>query len=296
MRRRIGGTALGLLVGVLLTGCGAADGAADDAVRAGAAAGSPTPGDAAPFVPEAGVCHPEVETIGYRALYTVVDCAKVHKTETVHVGAFTGEDAERRTTPAVGSDPMREAFDACDAKVRTFVGGDWRDGLLTVQVVVPEPKEWEAGSRWYRCDVFALPAVDGNTARKNPDDRPVERDGSLRGILTRSSPLAHGCFTGGEDEWLAPVSCSKPHRFEYVGVWTAPDGPYEQADRDPDAVHDRCGAVVVKYTRGTPNAKLTRASGTTFRLPSPQAWERGDRGIRCFHWSADRDRTRSLKG
>ncbi|MFG1954510.1 septum formation family protein [Micromonospora sp. NPDC048830] len=91
-------------------------------------------------------------------------------------------------------------------------------------------------------------------------------------------------------------ACTRPHRFEYVGVWTAPYGTYEEVDRSSDTVHRHCREVVAAYTKGTPNAGLARGAGTTYRLPSPEAWARGDRGIRCFHWSDDRVRTRSLKG
>jgi hypothetical protein len=36
-------------------------------------------------------------------------------------------------------------------------------------------------------------------------------------------------------------------------------------------------------------------TGTTFRPPSAEGWQRGDRGVRCFLWSSDKDLTRSLK-
>ncbi|MER5702318.1 septum formation family protein [Micromonospora sp. NPDC002296] len=291
MRRRPWSVALGLLLATVLTGCDTAGNA--DSHPAGGESPAPT---AKPFVPEAGACHPAVETVGYRALYTTVDCAKTHRTETVHVGAFTGVDADRVTPPPPGSTELRAAFEVCDTRTTAFVGADWRGGLMSVQVVVPEPKDWTDGSRWYRCDVFTLPALDGNTAREHPDDRAVERDGTLRGVLNRPSPLAHGCFTEDEYENLLPAPCTKPHRFEYVGVWAAPDGKHEAADRDSKLIHRRCRSVVAAYTRGTPNAKLAQGAGTTYRLPSPEAWERGDRGIRCFYWSDDRDMTRSLKG
>jgi hypothetical protein len=132
-------------------------------------------------------------------------------------------------------------------------------------------------------------------SRQHPDDQAAERTGSLRGELTHPSPRAHGCFNEDQYEILAPVACTKPHRFEYVGNWTAPDGKYETVDRDQNPVHGHCRDVVAAYTKGTSSAKLARGAGTTYRLPSPEAWERGDRGVRCFYWSDDRDLTRSLK-
>ncbi|WP_434741127.1 septum formation family protein [Micromonospora sp. SH-82] len=290
MRRHLRNATRAVLVAALLTGCGSAT---DDAADAQA---DPDQSPAAePFLPKAGVCHRTVESVGYRALYAEVDCAKIHQAETVYVGAFTGEDAARLAPPPPRSDPMRAAFDRCDTRVTSFVGGEWRGALISIQVVVPEPSEWTAGGRWYRCDVFALTALDGNTARKSPDDRAVEREGSLRAVLTKPSPLAFGCYTVDEYDDLTPVACTKRHRVEYVGIWTAPDGPYENSADDEDKIFDKCADVVADYVKGTPNAKLvTRGLGMTTRFPSPEAWERGDRGVRCFHW-ADRDRTRSLK-
>ncbi|TDC01204.1 hypothetical protein E1091_03325 [Micromonospora fluostatini] len=288
MRRRLGLATLGILVATTLTSCGTPESTAGAPTESA----SPT-GAAEPFVPEAGVCHPEVETVGYRALYTVVDCAKVHRTETVHVGTFTGQHADRLAPPPPGSDPMRAAFDDCDTRTAAFVGADWRNGLMTIQVVVPEPRDWTAGSRWYRCDVFTLPALDG-VAGYAPADLAVERAGTLRGALTKPSPLAHGCFYEDKYKTLEPIPCTKRHRFEYVGVWTAPDGPYEQVNDDPDAIHDECGTVVADYVAKAPEATFPREIGTAYRFPSPQAWERGDRGIRCFYWSPERNRTRSL--
>ncbi|WP_320065750.1 septum formation family protein [Micromonospora sp. RTGN7] len=287
MRYRLGSAALGLLLATVLAGCDTA-GSTDSAPAEGK---SPAP-TAGPFVPEAGVCHPAVETVGYRSSYTTVDCAKTHFTETVHVGVFTGADADRFNSPPPGTREARAAFHVCDTQATAFVGADWRGGLMSVQVVVPEPKDWTGGSRWYRCDLFTLAPIDSDTAA----DHAVERAGTLRGGLSRPSPLAHGCFTDDKYENLLPAPCTKRHRFEYVGVWTAPDGAYKTADRDADVVHMHCRSVVTAYTKGTPSAKSAQGTGTTYRLPSPKAWERGDRGIRCFYWSGDRDMTRSLKG
>ncbi|MBY8871346.1 septum formation family protein [Micromonospora sp. PLK6-60] len=281
-------TSLGLLLPALLAGCGATDNGG------GTVAASPTP-TAETFVPQAGVCHPEAETVGYRATYTTVDCASTHRTETIHVGAFTGPAADRVTPPPARSPEMRAAFRDCDRKTSTFVGADWRGARMSIRVVAPAPQDWTAGSRWYRCDLYALPTLDGSTAKKHPDDLAAQRDGTLRAELTRPSPLAHTCFTEDEYELLQPAACTKPHRFEYVGIWTAPDVSYQALDGFATRIHDSCRSVIRRHTRGTPDEKLAAGAGTTYRLPSPEAWERGDRGVRCFYWSDDHDLTRPLK-
>jgi hypothetical protein len=285
MRRLLGGAALGMLLAVSVTGCGP---------KAGATGAAPSSPEAKPFVPEVDACHLVAEPVGYRSSYAPVDCAKTHRAETIHVGTFTGPDAARVTPPPAGSPELRAAFRVCDAEATKFVGADWRGGLMSVKVVTPGPQDWTAGSHWYRCDLYVLPSLDGGSARHHPDDQATERTGSLRGEFTRPSPLAYGCYNEDRYEDLQPVSCTKPHRIEYVGIWTAPDGTYAAADRDPKPVHGHCRDVIATAIKGAAKAKLPQG-GTMFRMPSPEAWERGDRGIRCFYWSDDRDMTRSLK-
>ncbi|MFC0007875.1 septum formation family protein [Micromonospora siamensis] len=289
MRRRLRGTALGLLLATLMSGC--ADSAEAPTWQSAA---TPTADSA---VPVAGACHREVEVVAYRFAYPAVDCAKTHRTETVHVGTFTGTAATRVTPPPAGSADMRTAFKACDARATRFVGANWRGGLMSVRVVTPEPKDWTTGSRWYRCDLFALSSIDGSSSRRTPDHSATQRTGSLRGALTRPSPLRLACFD--EDKWgnLGPVGCTRAHHFEYVGIWTAPEGTYEFAGRDPAVIHNRCREVIARRIRGTADERPVPGSGTMYRLPSPGAWQRGDRGIRCFYWSGEyRTMSRPLKG
>ncbi|SCE82739.1 septum formation family protein [Micromonospora mirobrigensis] len=289
MRRRLRGTALGLLLATLVTGC------------AGPTDAGATPkwesASAAPFVPVAGACHREVENVGYRFAYAPVDCAEVHRTETVHVGTFTGAAAGRTTPPPAGSADRRTAFKACDARATAYAGADWRGALMSLRLVTPEPRDWTAGSRWYRCDLFTLSSIDGSSSRRNPDDFATQRTGSLRGVLTRPSPLRFACFD--EDRWenLAPVPCARAHHFEYVGIWTAPEGTYEWAGRDPEVIYNHCQQVIARRVRGTADERPVPGSGTMYRLPSPGAWQRGDRGIRCFYWSGEyRTMSRPLEG
>lgn len=289
--RRWQAVATGVLVGALLTGCGTiagTDGDLTDDWR-----GFP---DAKPFTPHAGVCHLSAEPTGYLSSYAPLDCEQVHRVETVHVGVFSGADADRISPPPLGSPAMRGAFAECDVKVKQFVGADWRGGRLTVQVVPPSPQGWAGGGRWYRCDMFELDALDGGTARDHPNDHAIERTGTLRDVLTRPTPLAYSCFN--EDRWgyLRPVACDKPHRFEYVGILTVPDASYARFETDPNRIHQGCLSVIAAYVNVPDDAKMRYRTGTTFRPPSEEAWERGDRGVRCFLWSSDRDLTRSLKG
>ncbi|MFI7492413.1 septum formation family protein [Micromonospora echinaurantiaca] len=241
------------------------------------------------FTPRAGDCHaiadPTVEN------YQPVDCRQPHVLETIHVGTFTGELAERPTPPRFHSAVMRPAFAECDAKARAFVGGDWRDGRLGVQAVPPSVPGWQGGARWFRCDLFVL---SGDRNANGSPDSIMQQVGSLRDALTGTSPLEHTCFDLYDHGGLKATRCADPHRYEYVGIWTTPVQRRADVDRDPEAVHARCRTLVYRYAK-VPAGREVR-TGTTYRLPSEQGWARGDRGVRCYFWTGGPTINRSVRG
>jgi hypothetical protein len=164
------------------------------------------------------------EPTSYLTSYAPLDCEKPHRIETVHVGLFSGDQANRFSPPPLGSPTMRSAFADCDAKAKQFVGADWRGGRLSVRVVPPGPQGWAGGNRWYRCDMFELDALDGGTSRAHPNDHAIERTGSLRNVLTHPSPLAYGCFT--EDRWGNLMPAGRRRRgHAAIAVSAASCGP-----------------------------------------------------------------------
>jgi hypothetical protein len=247
------------------------------------------------FAPKSGECHVSVDSASFLTSYQPVDCGQTHVAETIHLGTFTGALAERPTPPQVGSAAIRPAFTECDAKATAFVGGDWRGARLTVNVVPPSPAGWKGGARWFRCDLVAVPTVEPRFFAGRPHDYPMQQSGSLRDALTRPSPLAYGCLN--EDKWqeLQQASCTKAHQYEYVGFWTAPDGPYADANRNDRSIHAQCRTLVARYAKVPVDRMLPYRTGTRFQLPSEPAWDRGDRGIRCFYWSDGKKLTRSIK-
>jgi hypothetical protein len=205
------------------------------------------------FLPRAGVCHITSDRTGYLANYAPLDCGQVHRAETVHIGTFTGTAAKQSVRPAAGSPAMRAAFTDCDAQITRFLGSEWRGARLSIEVVPPSPQGWTGGNRWYRCDVIELDVLDGSTVRIRPDSHAIERTGSLRDSLTKPNPLAYGCFT--QDRWqnLIPIACTKRHRYEYAGVWTAPDTTYAEFENRPTA----------HTTTAAPSSPPTSRSPTT---------------------------------
>ncbi|SCL51033.1 septum formation family protein [Micromonospora chersina] len=274
-----------------MAGCGAPaglDGDLTDDWRPAAAA--------VQFTPKVGDCHVIAGPSSYLTSYQPVDCTRQHLLETFHLGTFTGAVAERETPPPVGSAVLRPAFAECDAKATAFVGGDWRGARLTVQVAPPSPGGWQGGSRWFRCDIFELDTADGGSARRHPDDHPVQHTGSLRNALKGPSPLAFGCLNEDRYGAFEQTACARPHTFEYVGSWTAPDTPYADAGRDEDGVHAKCRALVARYAKVPVDGVLRYRTGTSYLVPAAEAWARGDRGIRCFYWSGGPKVTHSIKG
>jgi hypothetical protein len=288
MRPRLG--LAGLLVSVMLAGCdasGHADGNEETA------APSPT---RTVWIPEAGACYPIVEAVSYQAGAMPLDCAKTHRAETVYVGSFAGAHAASVEPPAAGSPALRWAFDDCDARTKRFVGGDWRGARLSIQVVVESPESWADGSRWYRCDIFELDAPGGGNAREHPQDHSIQRTGSLRDAFKRRLPLVYTCFDDTELRNFVPVGCSKPHGYEFVGIWTAPDLAFKEVDRDEDRLFRGCYSVLARYLGVPKKTRVEDHVGATYFMPSPEAWQRGDRGVRCFLWSDGHRLTRSVKG
>ena len=288
MRRQWGAVVAAALITTVLAGCSkpaGTDGDLSDDWR-------PMP-QAQQFAPQAGECHVIAEASSYLASYAPVDCAKSHLVETFHIGAFTGELATRPIPPKVASAAMRAAFADCDKQAKEFVGGDWRDARVSVQVAPTSPAGWTGGSRWYRCDIFELDEVrgaDGGT------DAAVQRSGSLRDAVRSRSALTYGCMNQDEWGWLRPAGCTTAHQYEYAGVWTAPGRSYETATKDTDSIHAACRKVVARYAKVPIDGNLRYRTGTSFRFPSPEAWARGDHGVRCYYWSSGRKITRSIAG
>ncbi len=290
MKPRLAVAAVAALIPVVLAGCSAAG------KPTGSASAGRSSAPAAQPPPAVGACYLKVRAVSYPATDLPLDCAKTHRTETIAVGDFTDEYARTPAPPPAGSGALRWAFHACDLESQRFVGGDWRGGRLSVQVVVPAPDSWAAGSHWYRCDIFELVTLDGGTAREHPDDQAVERTGSLRDALTRRLPLLYTCFNDDQWEQYVPVLCTKPHHFEFVGIWTAPEIARAKIENDDHRIWAGCLRVIADYIGAPELVSLEPQTGIDYRLPSLEAWERGDRGVRCFLWAETQQLTRSLKG
>jgi hypothetical protein len=290
---RVGAKRLGVgvagLAALLLAGCGLPDGLDGDLVGGWATMPEPVV-----FVPEAEVCHDSFfsGTITL-SVYKPTACEERHLLETVYVGEFEGEAAERHTRPSPGSPEIRAAYRECDAKATEYLGGDFRTGRLWLGVVRPSRYAWDGGARWFRCDLAVWRDWENRSAH-------IRHSGTLQGALSERSDLSLTCFDpksaidddGNELDWIEnmnPVDCDEPHTAEFVGVWTAPDTtdrPDFDQDDDHLRAHRACLDLAADYI-GVPNhaaSDFRFQIGTIVSAMSDQDWAAGDRGVRCFLW------------
>ena len=226
-----------------------------------------------------------------------VDCATAHNLETVHVGTFTGADADRGDLPPAGGTAMRTAYGVCDKAVRDFLGGDWRAARLELVVTLPYPPAWSAGARWYRCDLLAYEDTYYQSTLATPQR-------SLRGELTGPREYVLGCAAikasapAYDIGSFLQTDCGQPHNAEFAGVWDAPDGPYPA--RDDRAFNERmyrgCSAVIAAYV-SIADVNAAYEHGDMWGFPfNKDEWAGGNRGYRCCWWTEKGQVTRSLKG
>ena len=222
-----------------------------------------------------------------------VECSGPHEVETVHVGIFTGEDAGRDTPPPAGGPGRRTAYEDCAASARTFLGDDWRTGRLRLYLTVPPDIYWQAGVRWYRCDLVAFRDVD--------EHLPDLPGASLRGALSGARPYGVGCLNvtvaNGAVQSMVAVDCATAHNGELAGVYDAPDVPYPSDAAARTAMSAKgCLSTIAKFA-GVPDDANTRyRTGYVTYGFGAQEWALGNRGVRCYLWRSNKTYTRSLKG
>lgn len=287
MSRRLGLALMAALVSVAVAGCSLPEGIDGDLVDGWVDMPEPEH-----LVPEAGVCHlsayqPSVRMDGYDP----VSCEESHQIETVYVGFFEGEIAERSTPPEPGTSQWRAGYEQCDRAAAEYLGEDFRYGWLWLGLVVPIERAWRGGARWFRCDIE-------ETARVI-DSVPLWF-GPRKDALTNPSRLSLGCFRAEpvDDEdtvELIGVDCSQPHNVEFVGVWRSGFSSYPTTPREVNQVHAGCREQVATYVGVPVDDELPYRTGTVFDHISDEDWANGDRTFRCYLWLHDRELTESLR-
>ncbi len=214
-----------------------------------------------------------------------VACTEAHEVELISVGWFTGADAERATPPIAGSPAMRGAYTRCAEDAKTLLGADWRAGRVSLSVDLPSPLLWDAGARWFRCDLQALQDIDRFSI--------ATRTSSLRGALRPDGgELRIGCVKvttepGDADaiDRIFPMACTTAHEGEFAGLYEPADGEYPtDSIARSNANLAGCRPVVAGFAAVPDDANFPSRTGL-FTLPYDKtAWELGNRAVRCFVW------------
>lgn len=149
-----------------------------------------------------------------------VDCAEAHTAETFLVSEFTGKAAESdHDDSRLGA----QAYAKCQRAFIEFVGGT--ESLVMRSVLTwawfrPTDEQWEAGARWFRCDV-----VGGGEQSDALVDLPASSEGLLLGEPDdRWMVCANGETVAGS----VKLSCDQAHNWRAVTtiVLGQPEDPY----------------------------------------------------------------------
>ncbi|GIH07600.1 hypothetical protein Rhe02_56670 [Rhizocola hellebori] len=243
--------------------------------------------DPAGWTPEAGNCHDEFQNFPSRTNYRPMDCSKLHRYEFVHVGQFTGADANLANSPDAGTPAYRKAWAECDAKTTEFLGGPWRDRKITIKVGFPTGEAWGGGAHWFLCWVAQLPQL--NRA-------PIFASGSLKGKFADPN-LEYGCYqlTTADDKVtdFTSTACTAPHNAEFVGgvdwnvEWSVVTA---EAEKEASKQHSICVNAVQGFVGASVN------TGTWTWTPGEADWKAGDHFLRCYLYTGKISLKRSMKG
>lgn len=284
--------AAGLVAVLLAGGCGNPGGVDGNLTNGWAAMGVP-----AAFTPSADTCHlANFAVSGPRSAYEVVDCKIKHRTETVHVGTYTGPAAEAAKPPEAGSAGAQAAYRVCDGKTEEYVGNPWRTARLWIGVTNPSQEAWSGGARWYRCEVLESSSVED-------DGGLVQRLGSLRdALVSPTSSLLLTCYAiildrDGKIDKMPAATCGSSHNAEFAGIWEAgEDTAYPATTAAWDTFHKGCRGVIAAYVKVPNDADLQYRAGVVSLPGGEDVWAMGDRGVRCYLWVDTAPLTASLRG
>lgn len=235
--------------------------------------------------PVAESCHKDFQETSYRNAYVPLECDEAHFYETVTVGTFTGSATEGSAPPVAGSVELRAAYADCDKKTTSFLGKEWRTGMVWIGVSVPSRAGWGGGARWYRCEVAAL------------DDRygdPVSRRTSLADEFTKASDLLLGCYSYKDS--LVSIACGSAHNAEFAGIYQTGDTAFAQLSKLDDKMASECRKIIAGYVKVPNDANMKYRTGVVWNWPSQADWDAGDHGVRCHLWFSKKTVAKSLKG
>ncbi|MBV1852773.1 septum formation family protein [Catellatospora tritici] len=245
--------------------------------------GSPSPSAAAAYEPKVGNClnviGGDIEKVAQdREADKVVACTESHDLQIAGVGTLG--------SGIVSVEDVDKAYLECDKMARKFLGEDWRNGKLEIQVVHDKSANSSDGPRWWECDLIPYHALGS----------PASTDQDMSGKIP--AKLRYTCQTmteaNNEIVDIHDVACSTAHQAEYAGAVVMPVGtkyPADEATWKP--VHNSCAAVVAAYVGVSKSSSKLYYYGDVMRGESD--WSKR-RDVRCFVYFWPKNMTGSAKG
>jgi hypothetical protein len=247
------------------------------------------PPPAVQWRPQSAGCFDDLPETASPESYAPIDCRQRHIAETYWVGDLRGAAARPGAIAGAAGAARQAAYRECSRRADRFLGGAWRESRVVVQFVLPDKTAWDAGARWYRCDV----------AESDDDGDLVGRAGSLRAVLAGVSGLRLGCFdpaiSGDRVRSMASVNCDRAHHAEFVGLWTAPPMPYARLHGSA-LLSKGCMSAIARYTNVPDDGMLKYRTGWLGLPGTELAWAAGDRTVQCFLWLSGETITGSYRG
>jgi len=248
-------------------------------------------GDPSVAVPAAGECFASSTTNVFRldpgSLESVANCTTDHAVELAHVGQVAGAEASAASTPAPDGEAGKAAYAECVSKSREYLGAEWQSARVQLLVQFPSETQWDAGARFYRCDLIEVADEAGKM---------VSRSESLRDGLRAEKPVALVCANDfGDDEDSVDgvdfVACTAKHTAEFSGIFTISPAnrPFPEQDDLSKIILDGCEELAAKYL-GLSNTDIPEGLGWFSMGSSEEDWSQGNQSVRCYVGVFDRNR------
>ena len=275
MRRRGDGARTAAAVGVLATVLALLTGCDENGVQPRPAA-DPSPGDSVD-PPVLGACRTLTldEVAAPTNASPVVPCTEKHNTQTYDVGRLPPALATAAyDSPEVGA----FAYRTCDTGLHAFLGADESLSMRTVLSWAwfrPSEEAWDAGARWYRCDV-----VGGGEQSVSLVNLPETAKGLLQG---RPDDRWLVCVAGPTVADAPKIPCTEPHDWRAVTTIKLgePDDPYPGDRLSEVRSRDFCSRSVQAYL----NYPVQYDWGYTWFHEAE--WDAGNRRSVC--WARTKD-------
>ena len=198
----------------------------------------------------------------------VVQCADPHDAEVISSGKLTATTMPDESTAATMTMPI------CRAKLADYLGSQVYDATnLVAMPLWPNQEQWAKGERWLLCTV----------AEVGTDEKPVQRTGSLQGVLQNPDNVRfQTCLASSpsRDARIRRGACDEPHLGEALpGVVSLgkPGGPMPSTDAINRLAQERCPGVLARYLGGSSQEVLP-----AWRLPNAESWARGYTNLVCY--------------